>query len=133
LFLEQDYSQAEFYDFLERFEFDTQQLERFFDAMASYEEGLWTPEMLRFRGEIEPGTFWDVYCQLNGCLARLFPKDQIAFLGGKEILSEEYVPFLLSKGTKVIHVVRDPRAMICSADSLQLACVAAKCCHAARL
>jgi len=47
-------------------------------------------------------------------LLNSFQKRTSIYLGGKEVLCEEYVPYLLSKGTKAIVIIRDPRDMITS-------------------
>ena len=36
-------------------------------------------------------------------------------LGFKQVLCEEYIPHLLNNNFKVIHVIRDPRDVVCSA------------------
>ena len=38
----------------------------------------------------------------------------LAVIGSKEIAVEEYIPYFIEVGTKVVLVVRDPRAMIAS-------------------
>jgi hypothetical protein len=114
LFLEDGYSAEQLHAFLDRHVLDEAALTRLFDELAAYTAGLWTPEMLRFRGALRPGTFHDVFAQLLGCVAQLFPKPGARVVGAKEVLYEEYVPYLLGKGTRAIIIVRDPRAMILS-------------------
>lgn len=116
LFLEDGYAPRDLHDFLDRTVLGPERIADFFDRMERYEEGLWTPEMLRFRERIRPGTFLEVCRQLDACIAELFPKPEPRLVGGKEVLVEEYVPYLLARGRSVILSVRDPRAMIASLD-----------------
>jgi len=114
LFLEDGYTGEALRLWLDNAALTAADLERFWDEMTGYTRGLWTPEMLQFRGQIASGSVWTVYRALNTAVAALFPKPDAAFVGSKEILTEEYIPWLLSKGVKVINVVRDPRGMIAS-------------------
>ena len=114
LFLEDGYSPEELRRFLEERILTTDELDSFWEQMAAYTQGLWTPEMMQFRGSLKPGCFWDIYAQLNECIRRLFPKNAAKYLGGKEVLVEEYIPHLLRRGVKVVNVIRDPRGMIAS-------------------
>ena len=114
LFLEDAYRRGEFYTFLDQHALSRDDVNAVFDQLEAYTEGLWTPEILQFRDAIEPGLFWGIYRQLNHCVARLFPKEGAVYIGGKEILCEEYLPYLAGKGVKAIVVIRDPRDMITS-------------------
>ena len=82
--------------------------------MKKYREGLWTPEILEYQEQLVPGFFIDIYNQLNSFIPEIFSKRGISYTGGKEILCEEYVPYLLSKGVRVIIIIRDPRDVIVS-------------------
>jgi len=113
-FLEDAYQEEEFYTFLDQFVISRERLNTIFQEMGEYKLGLWTPEILAFGDQVTPGTFMDVYEQLNHIIARIFPKEHVLFLGSKEVLCEEYVPYLLSKGSRAIIIVRDPRDMITS-------------------
>src|SRR5687767_125731 len=114
LFLEGGYRPDEFYAFLDGYVLSPREVEQLFDDLESYRLGLWMPEILRFRGQIRAGTFLDIYHQLNARVAEVFPKESLLYVGGKEILVEEYVPYLLRAGTSVLLIVRDPRDMITS-------------------
>jgi hypothetical protein len=113
LFLEDSYQPEDFHAFLDQFEMSKERLDNMFNELAKY-SGLHTREILEFHDRIVPGTFINVYRQLNGIIGGIFPKDNILMLGGKEILCEEYVPYLLSKSSKAIIIIRDPRDMITS-------------------
>ena len=114
LFLEDGYTADEFYAFLDAYRFSAEEIGNLFDELAAYDLGLWTPDILQFRDEILPGTFLDIYLQLNDAIAKLFPKPAPRYAGGKEVLCEEYAPYFVRNGIRVILVVRDPRSMIAS-------------------
>jgi hypothetical protein len=113
LFLKKSYSREEFNFFLENHLFDESFLDRIFKSLQDY-PGFWTPQLLNFRENIRAGTFFDIYEQLNQCMAHIYPKNNLQYLGAKEILLEEYIPFLLSKGIRVLLSLRDPRDMVTS-------------------
>lgn len=113
-FLESAYADADLAAFLDRRSLTSADLDAVFEQMSRYTEGLWTPEILGARPAIRSGTFLDVYRQLMRAVLRLFPKDEIRVIGSKEILVEEYVPYLLGKGVHVVIIVRDPRDMVAS-------------------
>lgn len=114
LFLEDGYRTADFHAFLDRHVLSAEDLDRLFADLAAYTVGLWTPGILEFRGAVRPGTFNEVFTQLLGCAARLFPKPDLRVVGAKEVLCEEYVPFLIKRGARTIIILRDPRDMILS-------------------
>lgn len=114
LFLEDGHRAADFHAFLDRHVLSAADLDRLFADLAAYTAGLWTPEILTFRGEIRPGTFTEVFTQLLGCVPRLFPKPELRVVGAKEVLCEEYVPYLIKRGARAIIILRDPRDMILS-------------------
>jgi len=114
LFLENSYALSDFYGFLDHYKISEDDIISIFDELKKYKKGLWTPEILDFQHKLEPGSFIDVYSQLNGFIPKIFSKEDVFYTGGKEILCEEYVPYLLSKGVRVIIIVRDPRDVITS-------------------
>jgi len=113
-FLEGGYSDTDFATFLDRRQLTDADLDAVFEQLARHTEGHWTPEILGARATIRPGVFLDVYRQLMQAVLSLFPKAGIRVIGSKEILVEEYVPYLLGKGFHVAIIVRDPRDMIAS-------------------
>lgn len=114
LFLESAYAPWQFDQFLENCHMDADQLASFCGGMVAYPQGLWTPEMLGILEQLTPAKFFEVYSQLIDCVGQLFPSSGARYVGGKEVLVEEYARFLIAKGARVIFVVRDPRAMITS-------------------
>ena len=115
-FLEDAYTDLDLSTFLDHHRLSAADLHAVFEGLEAYTEGLWTPEILTVRGSIRPGTFLDVYRQLCAAIANLFPKPDLQVVGTKEILVEEYVPYLLEQGVHVLVIVRDPRDVIASLD-----------------
>ena len=116
LFLEDAYNVDDFGEFLENHELSQRDLNSIFDQLASYHQGLWTPEVLSFRNQVQSGSFTTVYQQLHLLLSQLLDRHTASLIGSKEVLCEEYIPFLLSRGAYIVVSVRDPRDMICSLD-----------------
>jgi hypothetical protein len=114
LFLERDYSPEQFAQYVEDYVITTEDVTELFDRMDAYTEGLWTPEMKGARHRVERGGFLAVRDQLLDFVDDLFPKANRTYVGSKEVLVEEFIPALVASGTHVVHVVRDPRAMIAS-------------------
>ena len=115
-FLDRGYESDELHEFLDARRLTEGELAEMLDRLAANRLGLWTPEILRERGRVRVGTFWQIYRQLNRLAAEIHGKDGCTYLGGKEVLCEEYVPYLLGRGGRAILVVRDPRDMISSLD-----------------
>lgn len=116
LFRQTTYRRGELTAWLDEARLERGDIEAVFDSMARNEMGLWTPEMLGFRERIEPGPVLQVFRAICAAVASLYPKPDLAWSGGKEILIEEWIPFFLSHGVRVVVVVRDPRDMITSLD-----------------
>ena len=119
LFLENAYTQADFNDFLDRHIMSTAELDSMFAALKDYVLQDWTPQVVEMRAAFQAGTFFDIYSQLNRCIARVFPKTHLAYVGSKEVLCEEYIPYLLMRGIKVVLIIRDPRDVIASVNFRQ--------------
>ena len=113
-FLEADYSDGDFAAFLDRRKLTDSDIGAVFGQLEGHVEGHWTPEILGARAGIQPGVFIDVYRQLMGSVLALFPKAGVRVVGSKEILVEEYVPYLLGQGLHALIIVRDPRDMVAS-------------------
>jgi hypothetical protein len=104
----------EFHRYLDGHTFDQQAVYELFDSLRSYRRGLWTPEILDAKFRVQPGTFLEVLRQINGEIRTLFGSERSRIVGGKEVLTEEFVPYLVERGHNVVLSVRDPRDMICS-------------------
>ncbi|MGH3351049.1 MAG: sulfotransferase [Nocardioides sp.] len=66
--------------------------------------------------EAPTGTFHEIRRSLLDQLMARFGGAGTAATGSKEVLCEEYVPILAAEGSRVLVVVRDPRAVVSSAD-----------------
>lgn len=113
LFLNDVYDKEEFYQFLDEYLISDKLLEEIFDDLKNY-IGLWTPEILEYQYKFEQGSFKNILKQLHLLIKLIFPKEKQIYMGSKEILCEEYIPYLLDNGTKIILSIRDPRDMITS-------------------
>jgi hypothetical protein len=116
LFLEDDYSREDFARFLEQYRLDQRDLDEVFEQLVRYGEGHWTPQIHAYRSRFRPGTFVSQLLELRGCIEELLQKPQAVYVGSKEILCEEYIPFLLSRGCRVVLVLRDPRDVVTSVN-----------------
>lgn len=116
LFLDDDYGMADFVKFLETHDVSQDDISDIFDRLADYKLGSLTPGVFGLRDRVTPARFARVYRQLHELLAELLSKPDSDYIGSKEVLCEEYIPFLLAQGAKVVVSVRDPRDMITSLD-----------------
>ena len=73
LFLEDAYTPEELDNFLQRHILNRDVLNEFIQRMGEYAVGLWTTEILEVLDGLKPGSFFDVYAQMNQRIARLFP------------------------------------------------------------
>lgn len=111
--ISKDFAQNEFDDFLVKMQSGMAEIERYFSMMEGY-SGQTTKRDLRvienqssvhgFRGVLET------------CLKFYTKNDQSKYLGTKEILCEEFLPYLCQCGYKCIVMVRDPRDVLASAN-----------------
>lgn len=62
------------------------------------------------------GTFLDIRRALHDQLAARHGQSETPVVGSKEILCEEFVPALASSGVSCVLVLRDPRAVVASAN-----------------
>lgn len=117
LFLEDAYTAADLAAFLDRYRLEQRDLDEVFAQLSRHAEGHWTPEIAQMRQAFSPGTFAQQLDSLRGCIARLFPKaEPQRFVGSKEIVCEELVPFLIASGRKCIIILRDPRDVVASVN-----------------
>ena len=116
LFGESEYSPEDWTAFLETYEITSEDVQRLFDRLEQYTDGLWTPQVLQLRHVLKPGRFARVLDRLLHLTSELLGGSHAKVLGDKEILCEEYIPFLIQQGTRVVVSVRDVRDMITSLD-----------------
>lgn len=114
LFMNQKYDLSEFEDFLKNHQLTSDDVKNILRQNDNY-TGMLTKGFPDFCDKkISEGSFYDVYCQFSQLLRELLKKDEIQYLGSKEIWMEEFIPYLLTKGIKIIVIIRDPRDLICS-------------------
>lgn len=63
------------------------------------------------------GTFFEIRERLHRFLAAQFGRQHAALIGAKEVLCEEYLPALVACGIPSLIIMRDPRAVIASANN----------------
>lgn len=113
-FRETAYRPDDFTAFLEDLTLDMGDLAEIEQRLSVYTEGLWTRQVLEVLPAISPGTFLSVWRDLSTRLASALGREDVLVVGTKEVLGEEFIPFILRAGGHVVHVVRDPRDMITS-------------------
>ena len=116
LFRESAYTSEELDAFLEHLPVRQSDIDEIFRSLSNYRLGHWTPEVLSFQQQLSPGLFPDFYRQLHEQLAMLLGRTEALYCGSKEVLCEEFIPFVVARGGKVALSVRDPRDMIVSLD-----------------
>ena len=115
MFKQSGYSKDDFSAFLETYVINDYDIDAVFDKLEQESTGLRTPQIKKYRQAIIPGTFLEVYQQFNNCLHVIFDDEKApVYVGGKEAFVEEYIPFLLEHGVKVIVIIRDPRDVVAS-------------------
>lgn len=112
LFAEHYTPPSEFVTFLAGFKLQPGQLRRVLEEMRTYSgqktrprQHFSLPEASRSIGLLE---FVEAY------LRALDPEAGEKVIGSKETFCEEYIPFFLAGGVKVVQTVRDPRAVLAS-------------------
>lgn len=113
LFLEDRYTSQQWWRFLEAHELSRRRVEELLSDLAGA-PGFWSPELLRRGHELGAGTLLELRHRAHRLLAGEHGRPQAPWTGSKEILCEEYVPYLLDRGERVVLVVRDPRAVLAS-------------------
>ena len=64
--------------------------------------------------ELHSSVFKDVLVHIFKTIELNYPKSQVQFVGFKEILLEDFIPFALQNSIKTVLIIRDPRDVICS-------------------
>ncbi|HXA02826.1 MAG TPA: sulfotransferase domain-containing protein [Cytophagaceae bacterium] len=99
----------ELYNFLESEIFNSLDLKLVFEHIEKY-KGILTPGVGKVEDKVKEEIFFKIYLQIISLLNH----EGKPCVGSKEILCEEFTPYFIRKGIKVIIVVRDPRDIICS-------------------
>lgn len=117
LFRETRYRPEDLVPFLARLRLDRATLRELFEAMQG-----WSGQGERFDpgqvaaalDRLAPGDFHATVAQLYRALAH---RPAARWCGGKEILCEEFLPYLLDRGCRCLLILRDPRDVVASLNS----------------
>ena len=113
LFLENSYTPGEFISYLKRWIVTSDDIMKIFKEMDGY-SGQLTPELNLYSNSVKDGTFFEIYSQLTEFICEIFGKTQVSYAGAKEVFCEEFIPFFLDSGSRVILIIRDPRDVLTS-------------------
>ena len=119
LFMEDQYHNDEFNQFLDTYPIDSKAREQIFKNLEAY-DGVRTPGFITYcinQGVItnpHADRFATLYATLMSMLETYLGKPQALLAGSKEIICEEYIPWFLSHHKLIIHIIRDPRDIIAS-------------------
>lgn len=113
-FGEVDYRPEDFAEHLDRDPWDEARIAGLFGALRGDGSGHWTPEVLDLESRLRPGPMGELWEQLVDALPDVLGRPDAAVVGAKEILCEEYTPWLLARGVFVLVVLRDPRDVLLS-------------------
>jgi hypothetical protein len=108
-----DYQQAEFDEFLSKLEFSGRDLSGLFERMKNYSGQTTRPD--RVPNESGPQPYTGFFNILENAFD-YFSTDSDRYIGLKEIMCEEFIPYMLGQGYRCIVIVRDPRDMLASAN-----------------
>lgn len=60
------------------------------------------------------GDFFSIHRQLINLISKVYKRSNLLYTGSKEILCEEFIPYMARDGHKSILVIRDPRDIVSS-------------------
>lgn len=106
-----DYKLEDFNAFLDTYEISYQTVKQLFEKMKNY-SGQMTKVSFSLPQK-ENYTFLEV---VDLILKNNLAKKDVDFFGAKEIMCEEFIPYLVQNGTKIIVIVRDPRDVVASVN-----------------
>jgi len=119
MYMENDYRLADFNRFIEDYQFTQTDLIEIFRKLTHY-DGMATPGFPEYcleQGVVEAMKtkhFSAIHQTLSELLSAYLQKPEAHAVGTKEIICEEYIPWFLFSGRKIIHIIRDPRDIAAS-------------------
>lgn len=115
MFCEERYKIYDFLEYLVKKEIDEETLKDIFEEQRGTKSML-TPEFYFFNIDqlIRPGTFYHVYRQVVNFLPKIYRKRNPIYTGSKEVIGEEFIPFLANKGNKALLIIRNPKDVLSS-------------------
>ena len=111
LFCNKNYQPFEFINFINNYKIDKSDFEIIFNNAKKY-SGVNSEKVFNIYGSLFQGKLYNVYCQLCNLLSEEYNKKDVTYKGTKEIIAEEYIPYFLDKGIKVLLIIRDIRDVI---------------------
>ena len=115
LFGERGYTREEFSSFLEDHVCDSVELARWIETLPIPATMFWRRVGVDLADTLRPGTFRSLLSDLHRLIGEVMGGESDV-VGVKEIVCEEYVPYLLQHGRRVLVILRDPRDVICSTN-----------------
>lgn len=114
LFLEEDYTEADFARYLLDYRIEGQTLTDLFAAMANYSGQYTRFDKSKVDYLIDRFRPVDLMTTLSQLYREFAHKPGASKFGGKETICEEFLPYLLGRGCKCLVILRDPRDMLAS-------------------
>ena len=96
--------------------FSKTEIDEILSAMFHY-DGQHMHDFLKFclNNGVPSGFFRDIYDEFMALMLDYFGKNNCRYIGSKEIILEEFIPFFLETGHKILVILRDPRDVLTSA------------------
>jgi hypothetical protein len=111
--ISREYPQSEIDNYLERYQTNINEIESLFQKMDNY-SGQYTK---RDKNVIDDSPVNNGFTGvLDKCLQFYSTDDNCNYLGMKETMCEEFIPYLCLKNYKCIIIIRDPRDVLASAN-----------------
>ena len=111
--ISRDYPQDEFDTYLDNFEIDLSDIDNIFNIMETY-SGQYTKR--DYHLSMKPHLLHGYKEAIKRCLESYKVDEDATYLGIKETMCEEFLPYLCSNDYKAIAIIRDPRDVLASAN-----------------
>lgn len=110
-----EYNLKEFLHFLVHQDFSEDFLDELMKSVET-ESGDTEKAWIKYRLQevTRNGDFLSIHRQLINLIAKIRRRTELEYTGSKEILCEEFIPYMAREGNKVIMIIRDPRDMASS-------------------
>jgi hypothetical protein len=115
LFGERGYLRESWHAYLEQDACDARELAAWLADLPTSASMFWRRVGVDVANALQPGTFREVWQRQLELISHVMGGES-QVVGTKEIVCEEYIPFLLQHGSRVIAVIRDPRDVVCSTN-----------------
>ncbi|MFC1695167.1 sulfotransferase [Pseudomonadota bacterium] len=111
--ISRSYSHESFTVFLNEVQFHSSDIDDLFKKMAAYSGQSTRPDHARL--PLKAGLLENFIEVVNDCM-EYFNTKAVAYVGMKEIMCEEFLPYLASRGYRCVLIIRDPRDVLASAN-----------------